>query len=94
LIEITVAYLLIARTMEPEKQPLLVKKTLKQRSFVGNGHETNNRTTSVARQQIIDKRQLNGNRTAKEERCFLCGPFRYGITETVICKSAQLKVSL
>jgi hypothetical protein len=42
-----VAYLLKARTVEPEKQ----------HSFLGNGSETNNGTTSVARERIINKKE-------------------------------------
>jgi hypothetical protein len=47
-----VACLLKARTVEPEKQPLLA-----------NGSETRfvSRQRPFARQQVIDKRQLNGN---------------------------------
>jgi hypothetical protein len=44
----TAAYLLQARSVEPEKQALLAK-ALKQHSFLGNGRETNNGATSVAR---------------------------------------------
>jgi hypothetical protein len=33
---------------------------LTQDSFLGNGRETNNGTTSVARQQILNKQQRNG----------------------------------
>jgi hypothetical protein len=50
----TAAFLLKPRTVNPEKQPLLVND-LKQYSFLGNGRETNG-TTSVARQQIFNKR--------------------------------------
>jgi hypothetical protein len=42
-----VAYLLKARTVEPEKQPLLANGT-------ETSHKTNNRT-SIARQQILNK---------------------------------------
>jgi hypothetical protein len=35
---------------------------LKQYSFLGNGRETNNGTTSIARQQILNMQQLNSNR--------------------------------
>jgi hypothetical protein len=41
-----VPYLLKTRTVEPEKQPLLA-----------NGLETDNGTTSVARQQILNKQE-------------------------------------
>jgi hypothetical protein len=43
-----VTYLSKASIVEPEKQPLLA-----------NGRETNNRKTSVARQQFLDLRQFN-----------------------------------
>jgi hypothetical protein len=48
-----VAYLLKARTVEPEKQPLLALKYL----FLGKGRKTNNGTTSVATQQILNKQE-------------------------------------
>jgi hypothetical protein len=48
-----VAYLLKARTVEPEKQLLLANDSEKKHSFLDNGCETNN-GTSVARQQIIN----------------------------------------
>jgi hypothetical protein len=75
-----VAYLLKARTVEPEKQPWNM--------FVGNGHKTANRMMSVARQQILNKQEQMT--TARErlskhvpaatdmhvtdEWCFLRGP--------------------
>jgi hypothetical protein len=56
-----VTYLLKARTVELRKQPLL-GTALKQYSFLGKGRKTNSGTTSVARQQILNKKQLNSNR--------------------------------
>jgi hypothetical protein len=35
---------------------------LKQHPFQGNDRETNKRATSIARQQIFNKQQLNSNR--------------------------------
>jgi hypothetical protein len=43
------AYLVKARTAEPEKQPLLPKQHL----FLGNGCETNNGTTAAARERLV-----------------------------------------
>jgi hypothetical protein len=54
-----VAYLFKVRTAEPEKEPLLAKGSEK---FLGNGSETNNGTTSVARQQITNNQQVNSNK--------------------------------
>jgi hypothetical protein len=84
-----VAYLLEARTMEPEEQPLLAngKETA---SFLGNGCEAYNGTTSVPRQQILNKQEQTAaakegigkhvpattHMHATEKRCFLCGPCR------------------
>jgi hypothetical protein len=42
--------------MEPEREPLL-GAALKKHSFLGNCHETDNGTMSVARQQILNKRR-------------------------------------
>jgi hypothetical protein len=52
-----VAYLLKARTVAPEKQPLLANGS--ETTFVSTqiGRETNNGITSVSR-QILDKRKL------------------------------------
>jgi hypothetical protein len=44
-----------------------------------NDHETNNEATPAARQQILNKQQLNYN---SEERCFLCGPCQNVISGT------------
>jgi hypothetical protein len=49
-----VAYLLKTRTVEPEKEPVLAKGSEKI-LVLGNGRETINGTTSVARQQIPNK---------------------------------------
>jgi hypothetical protein len=46
-----VAYLHKARTVEPEKQPLLGNGS--EILFLDNGCETNNGTTSVAKQHIL-----------------------------------------
>jgi hypothetical protein len=73
-----VVYLLEARTVEPEKQPLPANGS-ETTSFLGNGRKTNRGITSVARQQILDKQQLN----KKQERCFLWCPCRDVITGTV-----------
>jgi hypothetical protein len=68
-----VAYLLKVKIVEPGKQPLLANASEKQHSFVGNGREADNGTTSVARQQILDKRQLNGNNyTNNRGKGFFC----------------------
>jgi hypothetical protein len=53
--------LLKARTVQPEQHPLLANES-EQHSFLGNGREINNGTTSAARLQILDKLQLNSNR--------------------------------
>jgi hypothetical protein len=50
----TVAYLLKARAAEPQKQ-----------SFLGNGSETDNGTTSIAKQKILSKQKKT---TAPTER--------------------------
>jgi hypothetical protein len=50
------AHLLKSRTVEPEKQQLLVNSS-ETTSFLGNGSETDNRTMSVARQQILNKQK-------------------------------------
>jgi hypothetical protein len=69
--------------VEPEKQPLLANGS--ETTFVlGNGRETDNGTTSVARQQIINKQEwtllgngsVNTDMHATEELCFLRGPCR------------------
>jgi hypothetical protein len=52
----TVAHLLKARSMS-QTNSRYQRTALKQHSRVGNGPETDNRTTSVARQQV-----LNNNR--------------------------------
>jgi hypothetical protein len=62
---------------------------LKQHSFIGNGHKTNNGTMSVARRQILKQEQMATVREgfgkhipaamdthATEEQCFLHGPCR------------------
>jgi hypothetical protein len=50
------AYLLKARTVQPEKQPLLANDS--ETTFVSsNGRETDNGTTSVVRQQILNKQE-------------------------------------
>jgi hypothetical protein len=51
-----VAYLLNARTVESEKQPLVANGS--ETTFVlGNGRETDRGKTSVARQQILNKQE-------------------------------------
>jgi hypothetical protein len=47
------SYLLKARIVEPEEEPLLAT----QHSFLGNGRETNNGTTSVAEQQTLYRQE-------------------------------------
>jgi hypothetical protein len=44
--------------VELEREPLLASSSEKQRSFLGNGHETVNDTTSAVRQQILDNIRL------------------------------------
>jgi hypothetical protein len=65
---------------------------LKQYSFLGNGGETNNGTTSIARQQILNKQKLISNRgmvffVQSVPRCYN----RDGLEQEF---SAQLKVGL
>jgi hypothetical protein len=83
-----VTYLFKARTVEPEKQPLLANSS--ETTFLGNGHKTNSGTMSVARQQILNKQEYTAaarERLSKHvlaamdmlvaaERCFLHGPCR------------------
>jgi hypothetical protein len=52
-----VAYLLKAKTVKPEKQHLLTNGS--ETTFVYRQRPRNNGKTSVARQHILDKRQLN-----------------------------------
>jgi hypothetical protein len=82
-----VAYLFKARTVEPEKQPLLANSS--ETTFLGSGRKTNSGTMSVARQQILNKQEKTAaarERLGKhvcaamdmhvaEERCFLRGPY-------------------
>jgi hypothetical protein len=56
-----VAYLLDARTVEPEKQLSLANGS-ETTFFLGNSRETNDRTTSVAKEQILNKKQQNINK--------------------------------
>jgi hypothetical protein len=51
-----VTYLLKARTVEQDKQPLLVND-LKRHLFLGNSREIDNRTASVARLKILKKQE-------------------------------------
>jgi hypothetical protein len=56
-----VAYLLKARTAEPEKQPLLVNGS--ETSFVSRQQLQNRQQDNVvARQQVLNEQQLNSNR--------------------------------
>jgi hypothetical protein len=48
--------------------------------LLGNDHETNNEITPAARQQILNKQQLNYN---IEERYFLRGPYQDVISRTI-----------
>jgi hypothetical protein len=66
----TVAYLLKARNVEPEKQPLLVNGS-ETKFVLGNGLETDNGMTSVA---FVDRHVPIKVTGAMEELCFLCGP--------------------
>jgi hypothetical protein len=50
------AYLLKARTVEPEKRPLLMNGSEKY-SFLRNGRKAANGTTPVARYHILDKQE-------------------------------------
>jgi hypothetical protein len=52
--ESIVAYLLKARSVKPEKQPLLVNGS---ETTIGNGRETGNKTTFVARQHILNRQE-------------------------------------
>jgi hypothetical protein len=51
-----VAYLFKERTVEPEGWPLLANGS-ETTLFLGNGREMNNVTTSIARQQILNKQE-------------------------------------
>jgi hypothetical protein len=86
-----VSYLLKAGTVKPEKQPLLANGSEKH-SFLDNGHKTNNRTTPAARQQILNKQQLNSrNLTVTEERCFLFGPYLGVLRRTIETRMENCK---
>jgi hypothetical protein len=51
---------LSARTVEPEKQPLLANYS--ETTFISRQPQRNNWSTSVIRQEILNKQQLNSNR--------------------------------
>jgi hypothetical protein len=56
----TVVYLLKARTVEPQQQPLLVNDS--ETTFISShGRETDDGTTSVATQKIVNRQPLLGN---------------------------------
>jgi hypothetical protein len=60
---------------------------LKQHSFLGNGRETNNGTTSVARQQILNKQQLiigRGISVFCAVRADMLKPGRFGATSSML----------
>jgi hypothetical protein len=79
---------------EPAKQPLLANGSEKH-SFLGNGLERNNGTTSVARQQIHDTRQLNGfNWRSNRGTVFSVSYNHGGLGQPVSCRNPQLKVRL
>jgi hypothetical protein len=60
----SVAYSLKVSNVEPEKQPLLANGS-EQHSFLGNGRETDNGTTSVAREQILNKQEQTAASTER-----------------------------
>jgi hypothetical protein len=89
----TVARLLKERTVKPEKQPLLANGS--ETTFVSRQRPRNNGTKSVARQQILCKRQLNSNigtmfSAQSVPRCYN----QDGMGQPVSCKSTQLKERL
>jgi uncharacterized protein VirK/YbjX len=70
-----VAYFLNARTVEPEKQPLLANDP--ETPFVSRQRPRNKqRTTLIARHQLLN------NATVGLQQCFLRGPCREVISET------------
>jgi hypothetical protein len=70
-----VAYLLNARTVEPEKQPLLANGS--EISFVSRQHILNKQEYAAAARERLGKPVLAATDThATDERCFLRGPCR------------------
>jgi hypothetical protein len=72
-----VVYLFKATTVKPEKQPLLANGS--ETTFVSRQRPRNKQgNTSVARQQILDKQQLNGNRGGLEQQVQCSAEYQSG----------------
>jgi hypothetical protein len=82
-----VEYLLNAKTVEPEKQPLQANGS--ETTFLSNGRETDNATTSAAKQKILNKREWTAAARERFDK-HVPAPTDSHVTEEMSYMSAKL----